>query len=299
MESVLTSSREDLIHKPVLLNEVLHFLNVKKGTKYIDLTVGAGGHSLEIVNRGGQVLGLDVDPQILERAKKLLGDRATLTRANYTQIDEVALCFGFEMVDGVLLDLGLSSLQLDNGNRGFSFRHDSPLDMRMDPNLGVSAADLVNGLNVGELERLFSRLGEERQAKSIAREIVRTREIKKITTTLQLVEIVKKVKRGGFGKKINPATQVFQALRIAVNDELNNLREVLPKAANLLKKDGRLVVISFHSLEDRIVKDFFKSSSELEIITEKPITPSEEELVLNPRSRSAKMRVAQKLDVRP
>jgi len=202
---------------------------------------------------------------------------------------------GFEKLDGILLDLGLSSFQLDSPERGFSFRFDAPLDMRMSPELGVRAVDLVNGLNVGELEELFMKLGEEKQARRIAKEIVGSRVDHKITTTTELAEIVKKVKKVSFGKHIHPATQVFQALRIAVNDELNNLREVLPKASSLLGKDGRLVVISFHSLEDRIVKDFFKSSSELKVLTEKPITASEEEVGLNPRSRSAKMRVAEKL----
>ncbi|OGY29015.1 MAG: 16S rRNA (cytosine(1402)-N(4))-methyltransferase [Candidatus Woykebacteria bacterium RIFCSPHIGHO2_12_FULL_43_10] len=295
MESVLRYSRSSIVHNPVLVGQVIDFLIVSTGKKYLDLTVGAGGHSLEIIKRGGRVLGIDLDPEILARARQVLGNQATLVEGNYKDADLIAKENGFEKLDGILLDLGLSSFQLDSPERGFSFRFDAPLDMRMSPELGVRAVDLVNGLNVGELEELFMKLGEEKQARRIAKEIVGSRVDHKITTTTELAEIVKKVKKVSFGKHIHPATQVFQALRIAVNDELNNLREVLPKASSLLGKDGRLVVISFHSLEDRIVKDFFKSSSELKVLTEKPITASEEEVGLNPRSRSAKMRVAEKL----
>lgn len=295
MESVLRYSRSSIVHNPVLVGQVIDFLIVSTGKKYLDLTVGAGGHSLEIIKRGGRVLGIDLDPEILARARQVLGNQATLVEGNYKDVDLIAKENGFEKLDGILLDLGLSSFQLDSPERGFSFRFDAPLDMRMSPELGVRAVDLVNGLNVGELEELFMKLGEEKQARRIAKEIVGSRVDHKITTTTELAEIVKKVKKVSFGKHIHPATQVFQALRIAVNDELNNLREVLPKASSLLGKDGRLVVISFHSLEDRIVKDFFKSSSELKVLTEKPITASEEEVGLNPRSRSAKMRVAEKL----
>src|SRR3989338_1969580 len=295
MESVLRYSRSSIVHNPVLVGQVIDFLIVSTGKKYLDLTVGAGGHSLEIIKRGGRVIGIDLDPEILARARQVLGNQATLVEGNYKDADLIAKENGFEKLDGILLDLGLSSFQLDSPERGFSFRFDAPLDMRMSPELGVRAVDLVNGLNVGELEELFMKLGEEKQARRIAKEIVGSRVDHKITTTTELAEIVKKVKKVSFGKHIHPATQVFQALRIAVNDELNNLREVLPKASSLLGKDGRLVVISFHSLEDRIVKDFFKSSSELKVLTEKPITASEEEVGLNPRSRSAKMRVAEKL----
>lgn len=294
METVFRASAKSLVHQPVLLHQVLQYLNIKPQRKFIDLTVGAGGHSQGIVQRGGLVLGLDVDPEILVVAKERLGDKAILKTSSYTHIEQVVSECGWQKVDGILLDLGLSSLQLNKPERGFSFRYDAPLDMRMDPTLGVTAADLINGLNVGELEELFTKLGEEKQARRVAKEIVSARSRQKITTTKQLAELVGKVKKGTSGKKIDPATLVFQALRIAVNDELNNLRDVLPKAVDTLNTGGRLVVISFHSLEDRIVKDFFTTRADLQILTAEPVVPTQEEINQNPRSRSARLRAVEK-----
>lgn len=279
-------------HKPVLTAEVIDFLKIVKGEKYIDATVGEGGHSLEILKRGGKVLGLDVDPKILKRASQVLGEGAVLKKANYKYIDAALREWGFEKVKGVLFDLGISSFQLSDSERGFSFQIEAPLDMRMDPELKVTAADLVNGLYESELVELFTKLGEEPQAKVIAREIIRSRQSQTINTTKDLAGLIVRVK--GRRDKIHPATLVFQALRIAVNDELNNLREALPKAASLLEKRGRLLVISFHSLEDRIVKEFVAESETLVNLTEKPITPRQEEVKINPRSRSAKLRAAEK-----
>lgn len=281
-----------IVHKPVLAAKVIDFLNVKPNEKYIDATVGAGGHSLEIIRRGGKVLGLDVDPEVLKIAFQVLGEKAVLKKANYKNIDTLARESGFEKVKGVLFDLGISSFQLSDSERGFSFQRDAPLDMRMDPELKVNAADLVNGLYESELALLFTKLGEEPRAKAIARQVVKSRETSPIKTTKDLAGLILRVKREG--GRIHPATQVFQALRIVVNDEHNNLKEALPKATSLLEIGSRLVVISFHSLEDRIVKEFIKEREDLLNLTEKPIRPSVEEVRANPRARSAKLRAAEK-----
>jgi 16S rRNA (cytosine1402-N4)-methyltransferase len=296
-------------HQPVLLKEVIEALKVKKDGKYFDGTVGGGGHAQAILKLGGKILGLDCDPEALASAREYLttacpssiknrGPNATwrLVRGNFKDLARIAQENDFVPVDGVLLDLGVSLYQLKTPQRGFSFNLAGPLDMRMDPDLKVTAADLINGLNKSELEKLFGKLGEERLARRLAGAIVEARRLKPISTCQQLVEIILKVKsRRG---KIHPATQVFQALRIVVNDELNNLKEVLPGALAILKSKGRLVVISFHSGEDRIVKYFFKEKAEegkLKIITKKPIKPSWEEIKENPHSRSAKLRVAEKI----
>jgi len=219
-----------------------------------------------------------------------------LVKGNFKDLARIARENDFVPVDGVLLDLGVSFYQLKTPERGFSFNLEGPLDMRMDPDLKVNAADLINGLNKGELEELFWKLGEERSARRLAEAIVEDRRLKPISTCQQLVEIILKVKpRRG---KIHPATQVFQALRMVVNDELNNLKEALPGALEILKTGGRLAVISFHSGEDRIVKYFFKEKAEegkLKIITKKPIKPNWEEIKENPRSRSAKLRIGEKI----
>lgn len=254
---------------------------------------------MEIIRRGGLVYGLDIDPLALERSKKRIFKaypnaffKAKL--ANFSQLSAVAQEFGLTAVAGILLDLGLSSEQLADPNRGFSFNlAAAPLDMRASPDYQVTAADLINGLNKGELYELFTKLGEEQHSLSIADLIVRTRLIKPITTTKQLAEIVMKAVK--FRGRIHPATKVFQALRIAVNDELNNLKAVLPQAVALLKPGGRLAVISFQSLEDRIVKNFIKNEKKLINLTKKPIMASAEEIKANPKSRSAKLRVAQKI----
>jgi len=301
-------------HEPVLLNEVIKYLAVKKNGKYIDATVGGGGHSKAICQLGGQILGLDCDPEALNSAREYLTTACPphscklnvvnaswrLLSGNFKDLAKIAAEAGWVKVDGILFDLGVSSHQLESLERGFSFRSEAPLDMRMDPSLEVTAADLVNGLNKGELAELFWKLGEERYARRVAEAICRRREKALITTCNQLAEIILKARppRGRFDRT-HPATRVFQALRIAVNDELNNLRQALPQTLELLGNGGRLVIISFHSGEDRIVKKFFNQMADerkLEIMTKKPIGPTLEEQKLNPRSRSAKLRAAKRTD---
>ena len=283
-------------HTSVLLSEVIDYLDIKPENKYIDATLGGGGHTREILKRHGKVLGLDVDEDALKNAdsdEEL--KKAIIVRANFQNIDTVAKKYGFVDVSGILFDLGISSHQIDTPERGFSFQSDAMLDMRMDQSLSVSAKDLVNGLTQRELEELMYRLGEEFYAKKIAREIIRQRDMLRIETTTQLADVIRKAI--GRGKKVHEATKVFQALRIAVNDELNVIRVALPKSFSLLKVGGRLLVISFHSLEDRIVKNTFKDLEKkgiAKIITKKPIIPGEIEITQNKRSRSAKLRVIEK-----
>lgn len=288
-------------HTSVLLKEAIDGLEIEPGEKYIDCTLGGGGHAEEILKRGGIVLGIDCDEEAIDYVGKNLtnlpnGTNLKLAKGNFKDLEEIAVKNGFEKVSGILFDLGVSTHQLLTTERGFSFQSDSLLDMRMDQELAVKAADLVNGLNEGELYELFIKLGEEHHAWAIARALVCERALKSIKTGRELAQIVGGV-RGlrNLRGKLHPATKVFQALRIAVNDELNNLKEALPQAWELLEKKGRLVVISFHSLEDRIVKNFFKEQEQkgkLEILTKKPIAPSSEEIMGNQKSRSAKMRVA-------
>jgi len=292
-------------HTSVLLQETITALNIQSGKKYIDGTLGGGGHTFEVLKRGGKVLGIDVDDDALafveqkvksQTSNVKIGENLFLVKNNFKDIDRIAREKGFASVAGILLDLGVSSHHFDTPERGFSFQYEAPLDMRMDRTLQVQAGDLVNALTKSELIELFTKLGEERFTKSIVSVIVEARKTKRIETTKELVEIVRKavpfVKKG-----INPATQVFQALRIAVNDELNSLIETLPKAVALLESGGRLAIISFHSLEDRIVKRSFLEFEEKgwgTIITKKPIVPTEEELQINSRSRSSKLRVFEK-----
>ena len=282
----------------------------------MDGTVGAGGHSwgiLQASSPDGQLLGMDVDPQALELAGKKLAEfsgRWHLVQASYVTLRERLEELKWEKVDGVLLDLGLSSMQLDTASRGFSFQVEAPLDMRFDPEGEVSAADLVNQLGEAELADLLYRYGEERRARQVARAIVAARPI---TTTIQLARVVARTTRGG-KRGIHPATRTFQALRIAVNGELEALEQVLPLTPEVLLPGGRLAVISFHSLEDRIVKQFMRSESRncicppgqpdctcdhrasLRVLTAKPIRPQEEEVENNPRSRSARLRVAERIE---
>jgi len=289
-------------HTSVLLHEAIDQLMIEKGKRYIDATLGGGGHTKEILDRGAEVLGIDVDDDALSHVNEILkpeieNGKLKLARGNFKNIDKLAEEHGFSDVAGILFDLGVSSHHFDEAGRGFSVRYSGPLDMRMDQELGVKAADLVNALNRGELSQLFFTLGEERFAHRIADAIVRARQAGPIQTTAELVSIVNSVvpkKREG----INPATKVFQALRIAVNDELNSLKDALPKALNLLSAGGRLAVISFHSLEDRIVKEIFKEFAEKGlgvIVTKKPIIPSIKEIEENNRSRSSKLRVFKKV----
>jgi len=291
----------DEFHKPVLLKETLTYLNVRRNKKYIDATVGGGGHAVEIVKRGGILLGLDVEPDAvgavktrLERARLDFDSRSEARRGNFRDIEKIAKENDFYPVAGILYDLGLSNYQLEQSGRGFSFQKNEPLDMRADPDLEVTAADLVNGLSESELVKLFEKYGEEKYARAVAGAIIRSRWDGPIRTSTELADIVEQVVREP--RKTHPATKVFQALRIAVNDELNNLQSSLPQAFGLLEPKGRLVVISFHSLEDRIAKNFFKEMEAKggKILTKKPITPTEEEVERNPRARSAKLRAVEK-----
>jgi len=288
-------------HTSVLLQETIDQLQVKPAAKYIDGTLGGGGHTIEILKIGGKVLGIDVDQEALDevRNRKLEAgskEDLILIRGNFIDIDTIARENGFDQVAGILLDLGISGHHVDTAERGFSFQKTGPLDMRMDNTLQVTAADLVNGLTRQELIDLFTRYGEEPFAKSIANHIVEERRVKRIEMTTELSDIVRK--SVPFSKKgINPATKVFQALRIAVNDELNSLITALPRAVSLLESGGRLAVITFHSLEDRIVKRTFIEFEEKgfgTIVTKKPIVPNEEEIIANSRSRSSKLRVFEK-----
>ena len=303
----------DAIHRPVMRTEAVRFLAPDRGGIYVDGTVGLGGHAAAILAAGPEVrlIGIDRDPQALRYAAARLaqfGDRVRLVHGNYRDLAEILSGLGIEAIDGFLLDLGLSSLQLDAPERGFSFRADGPLDMRMDPTQGRSAADLVNAASVEELARILRDYGEERFAGRIARAIVAARPIE---TTGALAEVVRRaIPRRFHERRIDPATRTFQALRIAVNDELRNLQDGLAAGFAALRPGGVIVVISFHSLEDRIVKRFFRKLAtpryeslapgpplppQAEVLTKKPLRPSEEEIGENPRARSAKLRACRKL----
>ena len=304
-------------HKPVLLHEAVRYLAVRPGGVYVDCTVGEGGHALAILQAsmpGGQLLGIDLDPFSLEHALQRLQPYEgsfSLTRANYAQLEEPASSLGFPRTDGVLLDLGMSSLQLEGPGRGFSFQRDEPLDMRFDPDATEDAGHIVNFYDLEELTRVIASYGEEPRARAIARAITQHRPLR---STLDLANLVARVVGGRRGR-IHPATRTFQALRIAVNSELDNLRTALQQAISLLQPGGRLVVISYHSLEDRIVKETTAREAKtcicpprapictcghmasLKIITRKLVKPSAEEIRKNPRSRTARMRAAERLDV--
>lgn len=302
----MEKSKNDNYHQSVLYQEVLEALCVVPGEDYLDATFGGGGHSQGILEFGGKVIALDFDKDALENAKNKFelvdkdgvwvtgNGNLKIYKSNFREIDTVAQKAGLKDFSGIIFDLGVSSFMVDTAARGFSFAKNGPLDMRMDQDLQVRAADLLNALNEGELYELFSKLGQEPYARRFARDVVRNRVNKPFESTKDLVDIINsavKVRKAGS----NPSTRAFMALRIAVNDELNNLTVSLPKAAKLLRSGGRLVIISFHSLEDKIVKDFIKSSKTLKIITEKPVVASLDEIRNNPRARSAKMRVAEKL----
>ncbi|KKU14674.1 MAG: Ribosomal RNA small subunit methyltransferase H [Microgenomates group bacterium GW2011_GWC2_45_8] len=285
-----------LLHTPVLVKEVTEYLAPDSGKDYIDATLGYGGHTLELLQAGASVVGIDQDVDILELATARIneagyGYRFTPIRSSFSSAlssDRLPL----DHYAGILFDLGVSSYQLDTPGRGFSFRYDAPLDMRMDKTLGVTARDLVNGLGKKELVELFHTLGEEKAALKLAEKIVDQRKIKPIETTYQLADLITKfVPRHS---KIHPATKVFQALRMAVNGEREELKAALPSALSHLQDGGVLAVIAFHSLEDAIVKDFFSHTPSLTNLTLLPIEPDPGEITLNPRSRSAKLRVGRK-----
>ncbi|MCK4859410.1 MAG: 16S rRNA (cytosine(1402)-N(4))-methyltransferase RsmH [Candidatus Omnitrophica bacterium] len=290
-----------LSHKPVMLNEVIKYLQPKRGDIIVDCTVGAGGHSYEIAKLilpEGKLIGIDQDREVLNLAQERLRDfkNCTLVHQNFRDINFVLQDLGIAKVDGLLFDLGLSSFQLDDPQRGFSFRSSGYLDMRMDRENSVTAFDLLNNLTSEELEKIFRQYSQERYARRVASAIMRARQEQVIETTIQLANIVKKAipRRGA----IHPATRVFQALRIAVNQELENLSAVLSKAINFLKPKGKICVLSFHSGEDRIVKNEFKKffqSKTLHLLTKKPIISSKKEISDNPRARSAKLRIGEKI----
>lgn len=289
-------------HIPVLPREVLDWLRPYSGRTYIDGTLGLGGHAGLILGDSspdGRVLGFEWDSQAAQLAQARLaefGSRLQLIPSSYAEMTVQCRTQGLVQADGILLDLGASSLQFDRPERGFSFMTDAPLDMRMNTSLLTSAAELVNQLSQEELADIFYNYGEERQARRIARFIVEARLAQPVERTKQLAEIVRQAVPGKYQpKKIHPATKVFQALRIAVNRELDNLAKVLTDAPALLAPGARLCIITFHSLEDRMVKQSFLNNPALRVLTKKPILPSETELRLNPRSRSAKLRVAARI----
>ena len=286
-------------HISVLVNECIQYLVTKKDGIYVDCTAGEGGHIkaiCEFCEDQAQIVGVDIDHEVLQISEQKLKDHlknVKLIKAPYQNIDVVLAGLGIEKVDGFLMDLGVSTFQLKAEDRGFSFLKDEPLDMRMDPESEVTAADIVNNYPEEKLRQIIFEYGEEKRfAYKIAKSIVRNRPI---NTTSELVNAVRKALPNSevYKRKIHFATKTFQAIRIEVNNELKNLEEALSKFEKLLNKKGRVVIITFHSLEDRIVKNFFKSNDNYNLITSKPLLPSEIELNKNPRSRSAKLRIAE------
>ena len=290
-------------HRPVLLQKTIEFLDPARGKLFIDATVGGGGHAFELLKRGRKVLGIDRDPEAIKHIKKsqklkAKSQKLVLVCGNFRQIGEIAKSEGFSQLSGILFDLGVSSHQLEEARRGFSFIHEGPLDMRMDPNLNVRAFDLVNNFDKRRLNEIFKTYSQEELSWPIADAICRARQVKTIETTTELAKIVEAVyarhiKRKN--KRIHPATKTFLALRLVVNSELLNLEDSLPQTVDLLEIGGRLVIVSYHSLEDGIVKRFFKQESRLKILTPKPIGPENSEIEANPRARSAKLRVAERI----
>ncbi|WP_371715217.1 16S rRNA (cytosine(1402)-N(4))-methyltransferase RsmH [Granulicella sp. L56] len=292
-------------HVPVLLDEALEYLNVRPGGVYVDATLGLAGHSSAIAKRlgaKGRLICFDRDPQAMEAAKVRLEEVRAEIGSEMPEVvfepkafSEASSLIKPGSLDGLLADFGVSSLQLDEAHRGFSFRSDGPLDMRMDTRSGETAEQVVNQEDENELADLIYEFGEERRSRRIARAIVRARPI---TTTAELARVVSAAAPSMKGDKIHPATRTFQALRIRVNDELGEIRTLLESAPSLLKPGGRLVLISFHSLEDRLVKDAFREAGRdkvFEVLTKKPVVAGEQEELRNPRARSAKMRAAEKI----
>jgi len=311
-------------HRPVLLHESIDNLNLSAGSITVDGTVGGGGHSAAILEASapnGILIGLDLDPEARAAATETLarfGDRVKLVSASFREIEDVLARLGIDQVDGILLDLGVSSHQIDTPERGFRFqeaeRNPAPLDMRMDPNNPVNAAELLRRASAQQLQTWFQEYGELPGSKRLAAKIVETREKEPIETTADLLRVIRSARIGG-GRKHNPATLVFQALRIAVNDELEALEEVIAAAIRVLRPGGRLVIISYHSLEDRIVKHRMREAakgcscpprtpvcicggvSSLHVITRRPVRASESEIAQNPRARSSRLRAAERLEV--
>jgi len=304
----------NFLHLPVLPEETIEFLDIKEGGIYVDATIGGGGHSqliLEKIGLNGTLIGFDQDSEAIDTCMERFkdNDNVILVNENFTKIGQALDKLDIDKVDGILADIGVSSYQLDNAERGFSFTKDAPLDMRMNKKSTLSAYDVVNTYGKDELARIFREYGEERKANRIAFEIIKKRSITPIETTLELADIAKKVL--GKREKIHPATRIFQALRIYVNKELDSLEGFLERSVKRIVPGGRLVIISFHSLEDRIVKRFFQTAAKdcicskelpvctcnhkasLSIISKRPIKVSEREKNINPRARSARMRVAE------
>jgi len=296
-----------MVHIPVLTKEILEYLEPRQGGNFVDCTFGQGGHSssiLEKIGPNGKLLGIEADPELykLFQTKKdfQFADRLVLVNDSYINIKEIVKEHNLGPINGILVDLGLSSWHFEESGRGFSFKKDEPLDMRYDPNNNpLTAFEIVNSWPEEEIGKILKQYGEERFAKNIAKKIVIQREVKPIRTTFDLLEATWKALPPWFKKKkLHPATKTFQAIRTAVNSEIENLKKVLVQATDVLAKDGRLAIISFHSLEDREVKRFFKRGQEiniLKVLTKKPIIPTEEEIKINIRSRSAKLRVVQKI----
>ena len=304
------------VHVPVLLDEVIAGLRPQRGGYFVDCTVGLGGHAAAILERispSGRLLGIDADPEAIKVSQDKLsdyGEAVTLVNDNFVNLEAICTRYHFHPVDGILFDLGVSSLQLDTAERGFSFHLDAPLNMRFDPGQELTASDIVNSSSEQELAKLIAKYGEERHSRRIARYIVRNRPI---ATTVELARLVAQAS-GGKRAKIHPATRTFMALRIAVNSELQNLEPAFTQTLNLLRPGGRLVVISYHSLEDRIAKQFMRCAASsclcppgtitcccghvpsLKLISRKVIKPTSLEMESNPRSRSAKLRIAERLN---
>jgi len=311
------TSAADYAHQPVLVAETLGYLAPVAGV-FVDCTLGLGGHAEALLEAApaASLVGIDVDREALERAARRLerfGERVRIVEGRFDDLERHLGALGIDRVEGILADLGVSSMQLDSAQRGFSFRFDGPLDMRMGGD-GETAGDIVNQTSEGELEQIFREYGEERRARRIAKTLVTARARSPIETTSQLRDLIRRAKRSRPGRRegrVDPATRVFQALRIAVNRELAGLEDLLDQAVRLLDTGGRLVVISYHSLEDRIVKgklrDYKRGEIDeitgrplaetqiLEVLTRKPVRPSEEEVAANPRSRSARLRAARRL----
>ncbi len=304
------------VHVPVLLDEVITGLQARQGGYFVDCNVGLGGHAaaiLEKISPSGRLLGIDADPEAIKLSQDKLndyGEAVTLVNDNFVNLEAICRRYHFHPVDGILFDLGVSSLQLDTAERGFSFHLDAPLNMRFDPGQGLTASDIVNSFSEQELAKLIEKYGEERHSRRIARYIVQNRPI---ATTVELASLVDQASSGKRAK-IHPATRTFMAIRIAVNSELQNLELALKQTINLLRPGGRLTVISYHSLEDRIVKQFMRSAASsclcppgtivcrcghvptLKLISRKVIKPTSLEIESNPRSRSAKLRIAERLN---
>ena len=281
---------DTLVHHSVMPLEIVECLQPAPGKLFVDGTLGGAGHTKLLLEAGASVIGVDQDPFALERAAAMNLSGLRVVQGNFRDLETLIA----EPVDGVLLDLGVSSFQLDDAQRGFSYHSDAPLDMRMAQS-GESAADVVNELAMEDLARIIYEYGEERFSRRIARSIVEAREVTRIETTAQLSDAIRRGYPGGHARGVHPSRRTFQALRIYVNDELGALEAGLKAAVKILKPGGRLAVISFHSLEDRIVKRFVRGNPDLQALTKRPLEPLEPELTRNPRARSAKLRISEKV----